>query len=333
MPNILKSRTAVELMAEEDIEEPFIVDNILVRGAITNFSAKIKTGKTTFIGSMLRKVLLGEPFLSFNTTHPVSIVYCTEEGKRTFKKFLLRTGLAGFENLHIIHLNEIPKEIGWKTIALEVKNFAMMKNALVVIFDTFPRWAKERAEEGNSSGFGAEAMEQLEDIRALNIAVLAVFHDKKSGGDIEDSTRGTSAYGGAADILLQLAKTSTNGHPNRRKLNQTGRLFDNYSVIMDWNGAEYVLRGKVDADDEDDKVTIERDETSNGILQLLSEFPDGMKKGLVAVGLNKDPNNQTFRRAVDKLADDGLIIVTGSGKNNDPYFLTLPQSVAEGVSI
>jgi len=56
-------------------------------------------------------------------------------------------------------------------------------------------------------------MDPLSAALANNLAVLVIRHDRKSGGDLGDSARGSSAFGGEADIILSLRRPSRAGTP------------------------------------------------------------------------------------------------------------------------
>jgi hypothetical protein len=59
---------------------------------------------------------------------------------------------------------------------------------------------------------------------AAGLAVLVLRHERKSGGEVGESARGSSAFGGAADILLSLKRDPAGGQENRRILEAVGRL-------------------------------------------------------------------------------------------------------------
>lgn len=311
----LPFKLAQDIVDAEDEEADYIVEQFLIKEAITSFSARIKGGKTTFIGATLRAIFDEEPIIGLRT-RPAKVLYCTEEGPKSFKKFLQRTGLDATEDkLHVLSLSQIPREWAWRVVAEGVLGYATKHGADVVIFDTLTRWAKIRPDQENDAGAAAMAMEPLEMLRAAHMAVCAVFHDRKSGGDLTDSMRGSSAFGGAADILFSLINPGTNGHPNRRQLQSVGRFDDPGLWVMDWEDGRYKLIGEgVEAED----MRYERDSMSNKIVEVLETYMVMSGPGLAeSVGVKS--GNGTFQRALKSLQDSGRVITAGGsgrGKGN-----------------
>jgi hypothetical protein len=56
------------------------------------------------------------------------------------------------------------------------------------------------------------------------IAVLFVSHERKSGGDISDAGRGSSAIVGSVDVILRLTKPEGNHPSTYRQLDFIGRF-------------------------------------------------------------------------------------------------------------
>lgn len=314
LPDSILHFESAKSIAESEPEEPdYVVRQLLIRGAITSFSAKIKAGKTTLLGHMIHGIVTGHDVVEQPTT-PAKVLYCTEEGRKTFNAFLHRTGLEEREDVEALFLGKVPRELPWSAVVKDVLGHALGINADVVIFDTLTRWARIPADKENDPGTAAEAMEPLEIIRGANLAVMAVFHDRKSGGEVGESQRGSSAFGGAADILLQLVNPFTNGHPNRRILHQLGRFDDPATWHMDWHGSEkrYEVVGEGEAQ------TVERAGLKTGIIQALM-LGDTMTGGEMAGLLRVDPANGTLTRALNELVRAGDLVKTGAGHRGNPY--------------
>lgn len=303
---------AEQLAAEEPVETDYIVEQLLVHGAITNFTAKIKGGKTTYIGAMLRAMFTEQDHMGLKT-HKVRVLYCTEEGRKSFRSFLGRTGLEDTGgNLDLLFLGSVNRQIPWPTVVEEVLRYATQVGSEVIIFDTLTRWARIPPEKENDAGTAATVMEPLEVIRGTGMAVLAVFHDRKSGGDVSDSTRGSSAFGGAADILLQLSNPSTNGHPNRRKLEMVGRFDDSAEWVIDWDTEQQVYTCQSNGD-----LAIERLLMRSSIEMHL--FAGALTGVELADAMKTNPRDQSFRRALSELMEESRIARDGKGVNRNPY--------------
>ena len=191
--------------------------------------------------------------------------------------------------------------------------YALSINADVVIFDTLTRWARIKPDQENDAGAAAEVMLPLEFMRGTaNLAIMVVFHERKSGGDINDSMRGSSAYGGAADILLELKDPKTNGHANRRVLTSLGRFDDPGDWVIDWEDGEYVLQNS------EDGLYVER----SLIKKLIENYLDAngvLTNPALWEIFQSQTSLQTYRRALLDLAKEGKIVREGGGKRNDPH--------------
>lgn len=320
--HLLEFIPAEQLAAEEPTETDYIVEQLLVRGAITNFAAKIKGGKTTFIGSMLRAMFQGHEHMGLDT-HCARVLYCTEEGRKSFRNFIKRTGLEETGgNLEVLFLGSVSRGLPWLDIVKEILAYATKVDAEVIIFDTLTRWARIPPDKENDAGTAATVMEPLEIIRAAGKAVLTVFHDRKSGGDLSDSARGSSAFGGAADILLGLTNPGTNGHPNRRHLSMVGRFDDPTEWIIDWNLETqlYICRN------DDGSKAVERNHMRGYVELHLNNGP--LSGPDLAQAMNTSIREQSFRRALNELVAEGKVARTGKGVNRNPYVYELTSTSA-----
>jgi hypothetical protein len=309
--SLLPFESADDIAAAEDEETDYIVEQLLIREAITSFSAKIKAGKTTFTGHMLRAIFNTESIIGLDT-RPAKVLYCTEEGRKSFKAFLKRNGLTDTAGqLQVLFFGSVPKSMSWEDIANGVLGYALQVGATVVVFDTLTRWAKIKPDQENDAGAAAVVMTQLERLRNARLAVLAIFHERKSGGDVVDAGRGSSAFGGAADILLSLTNPGTNGHPNRRHLSMIGRFDDPAEWVMDLVDGHYMVQS------DDGSMEIERGQMKSHIRQLLMERSLSGPDLYLALGVDK--SNSTMRRALDDLTKAGEVLKMGGGKKNEPF--------------
>ncbi len=299
-------RTAREVCELEPDEPDFIIRGLIVKGAISLVTAKIKTGKTTFVGASIRAMLAGQLFIE-RDTQPAKVLWCTEEGPRTFSTMLRRVGLEDETEIKIAHRGEVPRSMSWLDTVLEIAITAEAEEVGLIIIDTLPRWAKIPPDKENDPGAAALAMEPLEILRDKGFAVMPIFHDRKSGGDVEDATRGSSAFGGAADILVGLSHPRVNGHPNRRTLNVVGRLDMPEEMVIDYAGGTYKLQ-------DNDGLSVEALTAELAIGALLRKGPLTRPQILKAV----DAAASTIDRALRRMKDAGRVVVTGRGVRGAP---------------
>ncbi len=147
----------------------------------------------------------------------------------------------------------------------------------------------------------AEAIEPLEAAAAHGFAVLVIRHDRKSGGELGDSARGSSAFDGAADIILNLRRANTEGHESRRTLLGVGRFDDVPSQLtIEIQGGHYAVLG--------DTAAIERDETKSRLLDVLPGVSaDPIREDDVLARLGTEAKRSTVRRALNDLVGDASV--------------------------
>lgn len=286
------------------------IEEVMIFGAITELTAFIKAGKTTWMGAALRSLFRGEEFMGLKTT-PTDVLYLTEEGPNTFRSMLSKVGLENEERLHVLNRGKV-----WRDPWSDIVEFAVVPKlkatgARYVIIDTISRWAGIKGDEENQTGPAQAAMEPLEQLRDKGIGVTMVRHARKSGGEIGESSRGASAWGGAADVLLQLTNPQTNGHPNRRQLESLGRFYDSSKWTIDLEMGRYRLIGRGD--------TSERETAKELLVKLHGTGPYTLLQLRNNIGVSTD----TIERAIEELLPAGHITITGRGVKGDPkkYFL------------
>ncbi len=216
--------SARESCASTAVAPDWIIEGYVARGAITELSAKPKVGKTHFTLDAVRATLDGEDFLE-RPTLTVPVLYLTEEREATFTQALKRVGLDQTEDLSIIYRYAV-RGRSWPEIGAEVLAVALEIGAGLVVCDTLPDWASLSGDAENNSGAALEAMRPLQELAAAKLAVLVLRHERKSGGELGDAARGSSAFAGAADVLVTLRRRQGQAHPNQRELAAVGRFSD-----------------------------------------------------------------------------------------------------------
>ncbi len=309
--------TTAKTLNEVGVEDfDCIVENFLARSQITSLSAKVKVGKTTFTGAMLKAIFEEQEFLAHATQY-TKVVYCTEEGQNTFLRFLKRVGLELRDDLTIVHLHDV-RSLTWDDRVESIGEIADKTNSELIIWDTLTRWA--RIKDENSSGEAAIAMEPIEELRRKGFTQLLSYHGNKSGGQGADGQRGSTAYSGAADTTVFLRDPGLQGHPNRREVYQTGRTFDNFEWHIDWNKQDRLYDLVGEATEDGSPISTERDKVALSIIHKLAEASDWMTKQDIGTSLSADYESGTFVRALKFLEANGGIVVKGRGVRGDPKY-------------
>jgi AAA domain len=197
----LKFRTAKEVAGVTPREVPWKARPWAAGGAITEIDGKIKrAGKTTFAFHMVGCILDGKPFMG-EPTEKSKVVCLTEQSPTSFRKVLERAGLTDTEDLLVLHWHDT---IGleWPEVAKAAADKAVEFGAEVLVVDTLlGQFAGIRGDSENSSGAAQEVMQPLQEAAARGLAVVITRHERKGGGEVGESARGSSAFGGAVDII------------------------------------------------------------------------------------------------------------------------------------
>ena len=282
-------------------------------GAITEIDGKIKAaGKTTFLLHMIRSVLDGVPFLNASTRQS-RVIYVTEQSRETFADALRRAQLDQRAEELLILFREDIGSTRWSAVV----EATMRDGYDVVVFDTVGKLAGIREE--NSAGEWASAMSPLQDLAARGRAVIVARHDRKSGGDVGDSGRGSSQASGDVDIILALRRPEGNQPSKRRVISSLSRYAETpETVVVELTESGYVLLGTDEAVATSEArsflgAAIEREYRLNGTgLDMTA---------LVNLGKDRVPpaRRTTIQNAIEQMVRSGEIVRTGRGVKHDPY--------------
>ena len=199
---------------------------------------------------------------------------------------------------------------GWAQIITEAVRYAKAKGATVLVVDTFAQFAKLTGDKENSAGASLEAMRPLQNARDEELAVLIIRHERKGGGAVTESGRGSNAISGAVEIVLQL-KRPEGSHPStHRKIEALSRFEETPSELtISLTDGEYEVLGESGA------VAVPM--AMNRVLESLDSAPDG-KLNLKQLESATCIPRTTLQAAIDQLESDGQMKRSGSGRKNDP---------------
>lgn len=228
----LRFRTAREVAEATPRRVPWKARPWLAEGAITEVDGPIKrAGKTTLVSHMIASILEGDPFMGERTAKD-KVVCLTEQSPTSFRKVLERAGLTDREDLLILHWHDTIG-VEWADVARTAMDKALEFGAGVLVVDTLAQFAGIRGDSENSAGAAQEAMRPPQEAAAQGLAVLITHHERKGGGEVGESARGSSAFGGAVDVIMSVRRpprrsTTHRAHhrspqPLRGDAGQTGR--------------------------------------------------------------------------------------------------------------
>ena len=310
---ILMVRTAREI-AETTPESPdWLIEGYLAKGSITFLTGKAKVaGKTTFALSGMKSMFDGLPFLGFQT-RKTRVVLLTEERPSTLRQALERTGLAESEDLLVVSWHEASRQFEWAEAVEAATALAQQQGVGLLVVDTLAQWAGLKGNTENDSGAMLEAMKPLQAAAASGLAVLVNHHDRKSGGEVGDSGRGSGASTGAADIILNLQRSTGGEHAmNRRELHALSR-FDQTpaKLVIELKDGRYVCLG--------DSASVAVADARNYLIEHLPRSEEAAKTESEIVDASDGQARTTIRTAIAGLHSEGSVSRVGSGKRGNPY--------------
>lgn len=221
-PFALTVRTPAELAALSPDNPEFLAPYI-VKGALTELTGYAKKGKTSLLAYLVGCVVHGVECLDRPTIR-TGALWLTEERPSTFRATLSRAGLLDAPGLRISCRWDVPASMTWPAIVQAAVEQCKATASGLLIIDTLPAWAGLTGDKENNAGDALEALEPLQRAAAEGLAVVIVRHDRKGGGEVGTSGRGSSAFAGAMDTLLALKQPEGQGHPNQRVLTAISRF-------------------------------------------------------------------------------------------------------------
>ena len=282
-------------------------------GAITEIDGKIKSsGKTTLILYMIRAILDGTPFLG-EPTRRARVIYVTEQSRQTFSDALRRAGLDKRGDELLVLFREDIGRTPWPKVVAQTRQDGYD----VVAFDTIGKLSGIKEE--NAAGEWSTAMTPLQDLAASGRAVIIARHDRKSGGDVGDSGRGSSQASGDVDIILALRRPAGKQPSNRRVIESLSRYPETPEmIVMELTDHGYVLLGN----DEAVAAAVALEFVSAAIGAEYRQTSAGLSmKALEEKGKERQPvvKRTTIQSALDRLEGRAEIVRTGRGVANDPF--------------
>jgi len=220
-----------ELFADVPAEPEWWWHGFGARGTLVELDGAAKrAGKTTFVAHLVRAVLDGRPFLE-RVTRRTRVVYLSEQPVASLRASFAPAGLVDREDLRILTWSEAagrpwPEVVGAAIAACE------QDGAGLLVVDTLPQWAGLRGESENDAGAALEAIAPLQAAAGRGLAVLVVRHDRKGGGEVGESARGSTAFGGAVDVILQLRRGGQEERSTVRYLSALSRFPDTPAELV-----------------------------------------------------------------------------------------------------
>lgn len=309
---LLPYRTASEV-ADGTTEEPdWVVYSLVAREALTELDGKVKAaGKTTLLAYGVRAVLDGDRFLGLTTTK-TKAVWLTEQQPGPFYQVLAEAGLEDRgDELLILFRGDVSGR-PWSEVVADMTTDAIDHGYGLLLVDTLGKLAGVNDE--NSASEWVRAMTPLQDAAHRGLAVWFARHDRKSGGDVGETGRGSSQVSGDADVIMHLGRPEGRHEPTFRVVETLSRyrVTTPRLVIELVEGEGYVVHGDEDA--------VKHNACMAAILANVA--PPGLEERPQTISelvLSTGHARTVVRRAIDHLLNLGHLSRAGNGKRSDPY--------------
>lgn len=306
-------KTAKEVAGETPAEIPWSSRPWTAKGAITEIDGKIKAaGKTTFVLGMVGSKVNGRPFLG-EPTQRAKVLYLTEQSPTSFRRALERAGLTECEDLYVLFWHDVAGW-AWPDVARLAADKALEIGAELLVVDTLGQFAGIRGDGENNAGDAHEAMKPLQKATARGLAVVITRHERKGGGEVGESARGSSAFGGAVDVILSIRRAEGNVRPTVRVVESLSRFDETPDkLVIELTDTGYRSLG--------DATAFAEKEAATAIVEFLPGKPEYATTTQEIVDRLKEQGikRTTATEALAKLTDEGSIRRIGEGKRGNPY--------------
>lgn len=317
-------RTARELAeAAERVE--WIVRGFAAVGAITELTGAAKrAGKTTLVAYIVACIIDGEMCLGSRAAQS-PVVILTEQTAPTFREVLRRAGLLDRDDVSILSYWDVKGE-SWPTIGDMAIQEAARIGARVVVVDTLGQFAGIRGDGENNAGDAQEALAPVQLMAHKGLAAIVTRHARKSGGEVGEDGRGSTAFTGGVDIVLSLKRPEGNHKPTLRMLEGLSRFDETPAKIIIDKVSVHVPDPEVEVWTErfvvlGDSEAVAHDEAREALERYLPTTEDTavtMAELLTLTGINR----ATVNRAMKGLPN---VQTLGKGGKKDPLRYYRPE--------
>ncbi len=313
---LLPTRTADELVADESLatDVEWIVPGLVARGALTAFYGIGKGGKSTLATYVGASIVAGLPCLGEPVTACDLLWLDLEQHVRLTRRKLEEA--RAFGHAHRVHAYNGPSPDDWTAVEATLTH----TGAGVLVIDSLSRFLQ--LEDENAAAEVTAQLGRLVDlVHRTNVALLAIHHDRKSGGGHGRGMRGSSAFLAAFDIAVHVKREGEDTQDPRRRLESVSRYDEGNRTV--------VVRREADG-----RYTIEGSAQDVRRGKVLAAFTPGEELDLAAVNDRLEGVGRTALVSdLKALHDAGQLQRRGAGKRGDVFRYSLPETVPEKNSI
>ena len=311
-PAGLRFMSAAELKAYAPLQPPWIWDGYLAPGNITLFAGKPKAGKSRLACDLTAAIAGGAGTFLGRQIETGPVVYVSEEGAGT-----LAHKLPNLDHVSVLTRENAWPKPDWPTLVNAATTEARRIGAVLLVIDTLAHWAGMPADREKDSGAALAVMDACITAARQGLAVLLPSHTRKGGGDDGEGIRGSSAFAGSADIIIEMERVPD--APRQRALLALSRYPQTPGTLVAELAVDGIWRCVNEGADRIDTRNIAAQARTTAdaeaILSAVDEKPLTRDELENATGTPARQWNNTLKT----LQTDGKIRRTGAGKKGDPY--------------
>ena len=282
-------------------------ENQLAEGCLTFLIGQPKSGKSSFVRSLIRSIALGESFMGFKT-QACPIAYVALEDHESFLQESFRKADIGFDHVHLHYGSIVNSEIE-KNIS-DLETLCVDKQIKLVVIDPMIKFLN--IEDTNSY---SEVYKKLTGFikfaRENKIHVMFVHHANKSKEESASQILGSTGLFGASDGALFITRKDKVG--TIRSSLRYGDSLDKLQFGFDSKGLVTFSGAKADNDVE---------LLSEKIVEYVKENP---KQTIAELREYFKVRAEKLKEALEILFEAGSIKREGTGRSNSPYTFTVPD--------
>ena len=296
-----------DLLAEPEERVTWLVPDMMPTGGLVFVAGKPKAGKSTLARALALAVAQGDDFLGRRCAGGTVIYLALEERRSEVRRHFRLMGAEHTDPI-LVHVAKAPVD-GLKALLTLIRKH----RPVLVIIDPLLRFTRVKDEKAY-----AELSNALEGVMAAarehSVTILATHHaPKATGTEAIDALLGSTALSGAPDTVMVIRRQE-----RERTLATVQRYgIDLEKTVLTLDPATGIVRlaGTV--------TEAHSRETRHRVLELI----DGAEMTSPELVEAADGRRADTLKALAELADEGIVMRSGTGRKGDPYRYRRPSDV------
>ncbi len=279
----------------------------LAPGTVTALAGRPKVGKSTQMFALVSAITSGAQFLD-RPTRKTGVLILSEEREDTLSEKARRFGLDN--GVHVLMRHQAHK-LTWPEIVAESYEHCQELDLGLLVIDTWDKWTGLRGDSENSAGAVIEALEPVMRVAGERLSVLILAHQRKSRGEFGEAVRGSNAFTGSVDIILELERppAAIMGGETMRVLRSNSRFSATPDeLVCTLTDGTYVAHG--------DTLEVKHDAERE---QIRGAVEDASEANADEIAATLEMPKGSVLRHLEHLESEGLVHREGRGVRGDPF--------------